>query len=240
MTALRTLLIDDEPLARARLRGLCADLEGIEIVGEAADGTEAMEQITAASPDIVLLDIAMPELDGLEVGRLIAGREQPPAVIFCTAYANHALAAFEIEAVDYLLKPISRERLARSITRAAQWRARISPSSSPSWLDHVWVPRMGGIMRIDLGEVDLIEAEGDYCRFTVGAESYLLHESLSRLEERLDPGCFVRIRRSVIVRLTEIIEITQAGSGAWQARLRSGRVVRIGGTYWKSLKHIIR
>ncbi len=239
---MRTLLVDDEPLARARLRRLCADLEEVEIVGEAVDGAEALKQITIANPDVVLLDIAMPELDGLEVGRLLAGRERQPAVIFCTAYAHHALAAFEIGAVDYLLKPINHERLERAIARAAQWRSRsISPSPpTPCWLDHVWVPKMGGMVRIELAKVDSIEAEGDYCRFVIGVDTYLLHESLSRLEERLDPGHFIRIRRSLIVRLTEINEVTPASSGAWQARLRNGTVVRIGGTYWKGLKDTIR
>lgn len=245
MTAmLRTLLVDDEPIARSRLRALCGALDDVEIVGEAATGVEALARIASDSPDLVLLDIAMPDLDGMGVARAIAQMPGKAAIVFCTAFPAYALEAFEAEAIDYLLKPINRERLARAVDRARIWQAAAEPKTTTTpdrlWLDHLWVPYRDGMVRIEIEHVEQIEAEGDYVRFLIGDLSYLVHESLSRLADRLDPERFVRVRRSLIVRTDGIREVRHLGGGAWQLSLANEKSVRVGATYWKNLRSRLR
>jgi len=233
---LRTLIVDDEPIARRRLSILFARLTGVEVVGEAMDGTDAVEKIRSLAPDVVLLDISMPGLDGMAVAVASAVSKRPPAIVFCTASAAHAAQAFDIAAVDYLLKPIDRERLERALGRARMQRNAVTPPTSPVWLDYLWIPHHGAMRRIEVAEIYRIDAEGDFLRLWTEKSNHLLHETLTRLGEGLDPTVFVRLRRSCIVRITLIVGLRHVGLGAWEAELAGGDRVRIGPTYWKPIK----
>ena len=233
---LRPLIVDDEPIARGRLRALCARLPEVVVVGEAATGAQALMQLEGV--DLVLLDIAMPDGDGLSVAAALARLPAPPAVVFCTAHPDHALEAFDVAAVDYLLKPVGRERLARAVDKTRKLRtAPEPPSEAPSdRLDHLWAPHRDAMVRVDVADIVRVEAEGDYARIRTEAASYLIHETMARLEARLDPAVFVRVRRSLIVRESGIAKVRHAGDGVWEATLLDGAVVRVGPTYWKALK----
>jgi two-component system response regulator AlgR len=190
--------------------------------------------VEALKPDLLLLDIAMPGLDGMGVAAALEGRSPKPAVIFVTAFDQFAVAAFDVAAVDYLLKPIASERLERAVLRVrAQMGANAAapPAATSGWAQEFWVPHRAEIIRIAAREIDLIEAERDYMRLHVGPRSYLLHQTISELERRLDPAEFVRLHRSTIVRRDRISGFKHQGGGAWLAELRDGRSLRVGRSY---------
>ncbi|MDB5683374.1 MAG: LytTR family two component transcriptional regulator [Sphingomonas bacterium] len=229
---LRTLVVDDEPLAVERLQILCAREPAIDLVGVASDGEAALRLAEALAPDLLLLDIAMPGLDGMEVARALERRSPRPAVIFCTAFDQYAVAAFDVSAVDYLLKPVSADRLARAIARVRD-SLRAPPPAAPSsqWTEELWVPHRSEMIRIAAIDIDRIEAERDYMRLHVGARSFLLHQTISELERQLDPARFIRLHRSTIVRRQFIARLRHDGLGVWHADLADGAEVRIGRTY---------
>ena len=233
---LRTLIVDDEAVARERMRLQCVSVDGVEVVGMAEDGHAALHAIAALSPDLVLLDIAMPGLDGMAVAEAIGRLVDRPAIVFCTAYDRHALGAFEVSAIDYLLKPVSRDRLGRAVDKVRLFRSGPMVVPKPRWLDQLWVPHRGAMLRIATSDLDWIEAERDYVRLWTGSVSYLLLDAITRIEGRLDPGTFVRLRRSVIVRRDFIRSIRHEGAGAWSALLINGATVRVGPTYLADLK----
>ena len=230
---LRTLVVDDEPLAVERLQILCARDPRIDLVGVATDGEAALRLVEALAPDLLLLDIAMPGLDGMEVARAIERRASRPAVVFCTAFDQYAVAAFEVSAVDYLLKPVSAERLGRAVTRVLEAAQTAPPPPAPAaaWAEEFWVPHRAEMIRIATQDIDRIEAERDYMRLHIGARSYLLHQTITELERRLDPAKFVRLHRSTIVRRQFIAKLRHDGLGVWHADLADGAEVRIGRTY---------
>ena len=179
----------------------------------------------------------MPDGDGLATAAAVSRLGAPPVVVFCTAHTNHALAAFEVSAVDYLLKPMHRERLARAVEKAVRLRAEPARPSDPRRPpDHLWAPHRDGMVRVDLDDLMRVEAEGDYARLRTASASYLVHATMGALEGWLGPAAFVRARRSVIVRESEIRSVRHAGDGSWEAKMADGAVVRIGPTYWKALK----
>jgi DNA-binding LytR/AlgR family response regulator len=238
MNPLRTLIVDDEPLAVERMQLLCADQAGVTLVGTASDGAAALRLIAALTPDLVLLDIGMPELDGLAVARAVeAGGGVPPAIIFVTAFDHFAIEAFDLAAADYLLKPVSSDRLARAIGRAKERRGEVLPTAG-SHIDEFWVPHRSELIRIAAQDIERIDAERDYMRLHVGARSYLLHQTISVLEARLDPSRFIRLHRSVIVRRDRIARLGHDRAGAWQAELVDGARVRIGRTYLAAAKQM--
>jgi two-component system response regulator AlgR len=231
-TRLRTLVVDDEPLAVERMQILCAALDTLHLVGTAHDGAAALRMIDALEPDLVLLDIAMPGLDGLAVARAIEAQPKRPAIVFCTAFDQHAVAAFDVAAVDYVLKPVGAERLAKAIARVIDVRARSVPADPASrWAQEFWVPHRSEMIRVAACDIERIDAERDYMRLTATGRSYLLHETISELERRLDPGQFVRLHRSTIVRRDCIARLAHDGMGAWRAELKDGSEVRVGRTY---------
>ncbi len=236
---LRTLIVDDEPLAIERMQILCAEMTGITLVGTAADGASALRMIESLGPDLVLLDIAMPELDGMAVAKTLGRQpgDSPPAIIFVTAFDSFAIEAFDLAAVDYLLKPVSADRLRRAIDRVAE-RRRSSPieTSMPATVDEFWVPHRSELIRIAANDIDRIDAERDYMRLHLGPRSYLLHQTIGALEARLDPARFIRLHRSVIVRKDRIIRLGHDRAGAWHAELVDGDQVRIGRTYLAHVK----
>ncbi|HXS07749.1 MAG TPA: LytTR family DNA-binding domain-containing protein [Rhizomicrobium sp.] len=230
--ALRTLIVDDEPLAIERLQLLCAGIPGIAVAGTAAEGGSALRLIESLKPDLLLLDIQMPGMDGMALAKTLAGRENHPAVIFITAFDRFAVAAFDVAAVDYLLKPVEAERLERAVSRIRkEIAAQPAPLGVSRFTREFWVPHRSGIVRIAARDIDLIEAERDYMRLHVGPRSYLLHETITELERQLDPGEFVRLHRSTLVRRDRIIGFRHNGQGAWEAELADGRWLRVGRTY---------
>ena len=249
---LRTLIVDDEPLAVERLRIICGKIGGIEIVGDAADGEEALERIGELAPDLVLLDMTMPQLDGLAVARHLAAAAgktadatspaaPPPAIVFVTAHDHFAVEAFDLDAVDYVLKPVSAERLERAVTRVIarrsdEPRTASGDRSGETWLQELWVPHRSELLRIDIAQVARIDAERDYVRLHVGTTSYLLLKTIAGLEERLNPDEFIRIHRSTILRRDTIRSLRHDGLGVWSVELDNGDDLRIGRTYLAGVK----
>ena len=232
---LRTMIVDDEPLAIERMQVLCAELDQLQVVGTASDGEAAVRLADKLKPDLLLLDMTMPGMDGLGVARLLAKREKPPAVIFVTAHEDFAVEAFDIEAVDYVLKPVAAERLERAIDRAVARRER-THSEGGEWLAEFWVPHRSELLRIDAERVERIDAERDYVRLHVGDRSYLLLQTIAGLEGRLDPARFIRIHRSTILRRDRIRGLRHEGLGVWSVELDDGEALRIGRTYLRKVK----
>ncbi len=245
---LRTLIVDDEPLAVERIQVICAEIDSIRIVGTASDGAAALRLAEKLDLDLVLLDMTMPELDGLGVARKFSESENPPAVIFVTAHDHFAVEAFDLEAIDYVLKPVSADRLSRAITRAIARRGERAAQKS-EWLDELWVPHRSELLRIAVNEVHRIDAERDYVRLHVaapgdeiaadgegGGRTYLLLQTIAGLEARLDPEKFIRIHRSTILRRDNIRGLRHDGLGVWSAELMNGEALRIGRTYLSKVK----
>lgn len=232
---LATVIVDDEPLALERMQHICAGLPALKVVGTARDGHEALQAIAALSPDLVLLDMTMPGFDGLAVARALTRTRAPPAVVFVTAHDNFAVEAFDLEAVDYVLKPVTPQRLERAVARAAARRS-TRARAVRQWLSEFWVPYRSELLRIAATAVDRIDAERDYVRLHVTqadgtSRSYLLLQTVSGLEARLDPALFIRLHRSTILRRDRITGLRHDGLGVWSAELEDGSQVRIGRTY---------
>ena len=233
---LRVLIADDEPLAAERLQVLLARTQGATLVGTASDGESAVSMAQALSPDLLLLDIAMPGLDGIDVARALASQMPSPAVVFVTAFDQFAVAAFEVAAVDYLMKPVEPERLQRALDRAREYLEHhrtptAAPAPSSDWIDEFWASDLSGLVRIASRDIDKVSAERDYMRLHVGRRSWLIHHSMTALEEGLDPSIFVRLHRSAIVRKDFISGFTRNPSGRWIARLADGSEQPVGRLY---------
>ncbi len=232
---LRTLIVDDEPLAVERMQVICSKMDDLNVVGTASDGAQALRLVEALSPDLVLLDMTMPEVDGLAVARKLADREQRPAIIFVTAHDNYAVEAFDLDAVDYVLKPVKADRLERAIQRALARKGEGGGEKS-KWLEELWIPHRSELIRIDTEEVSRIDAERDYVRLHVEDRSYLLLQTIAGLEKRLDPAKFIRIHRSTILRKDRIKGLRHDGLGVWSAEMDDGEHLRIGRTYLRNVK----
>lgn len=240
-TLLRTLIVDDEPLAVERLQILCAGLPQVQLVGAANDAEAALRLIDALAPDLLLLDIAMPGLTGIDLARQLSQRPQRPGIVFVTAFDSFAVAAFDVAAVDYVLKPVEPERLARAVARVAAARAAPAPEGAADpWTREFWVPHRGEIVRIAAADIDRVEAERDYMRLHVGERSYLLHATIAELERRLDPAQFIRLHRSTIVRRDRIAGLRREATGGWAALLADGRAAPIGRTYLDAARALAR
>jgi two-component system response regulator AlgR len=243
LTSLRILVADDEPLAAERLQVLLARARGATLVGTASDGESAISMAEALSPDVLLLDIAMPGLDGIDVARSLASQDPSPAVVFVTAFDQFAVAAFEVAAVDYLMKPVDPERLQRALDRARDYvehhRVPSDKATEPSkWIDEFWASDLSGLVRIAARDIDRVSAERDYMRLHVGRRSWLIHHSMTALEEGLDPALFVRLHRSAIVRKDFISGFTRNPSGRWIARLADGTEQPVGRLYSDRVRSI--
>ena len=236
---LKTLIVDDEPLAVERMQVICAKIGELQVVGTASDGAQALRLVEALQPDLILLDMTMPEVDGISVAKSLAREAQRPAVIFVTAHDNYAVEAFDLDAVDYVLKPVKPERLERAVARAL---ARRGDGERPDsvWLEELWMPHRSELIRIATSEVGRIDAERDYVRLHVGdgdaARTYLLLQTIAGLEKRLDPDKFIRIHRSTILRKDRITGLRHDGLGVWSVELEDGEALRIGRTYLPKVK----
>jgi len=244
MNTIKALIVDDEPLARERIKRFLADERDIELIGECADGQEAVSAIQTLAPDLVFLDIQIPEIDGFGVLEAV-GVEQMPAVIFVTAYDRYALQAFDVNALDYLLKPYNRERFHKAVERA---RAQLSNGAKgelserllsllenlqpeQKHLERLMIKSSGRVFFLRTTEIDWIEAEGNYLRLHVGKESHLLRETMNRLAAKLDQDKFLRIHRSTLVNIERIKELQPLFSGDYVVILRDGKQLTLSRSY---------
>ncbi len=240
--AVRVVLVDDEPLVRAGVRDVLANQPGVEVVGDAGDGLSAIEVIERLQPDLVLLDVQMPGCDGFDVLAQLDSATYP-AVIFVTAYEQYAVRAFDAHAIDYLLKPFDDARLLDALKRALTWLER-QPSPQQERLptlleavtahrrqDRFIVKHCGRLRVVPAGEVEWIQARGNYVHLHHTDGPFLVRETLSALEDRLDPARFVRAHRSAIVALPEVCEVSKRSSGDQELSLRSGARVPLGRSF---------
>ncbi|MEE9432766.1 MAG: LytTR family DNA-binding domain-containing protein [Sphingorhabdus sp.] len=240
---LRTIIVDDEPLAIERLEILCADCKEIDLVGTANDGAGALRVAQQLEPDLIFLDIGMPKMDGISAAHALALLDKKPAIIFVTAFDNFAVEAFDLDIADYLLKPVSNERLSRAIERAATALTTEKDKAGANAADseyavEFWVSHRSELIRIATIDIDRVEAERDYMRLHTGERSYLLHQTITSLEQRMDPGKFLRIHRSHIVRRDLITGLRHEGGGVWHALLSDGSSMRIGRKYLSEVKKL--
>lgn len=234
---LRTIIVDDEPLAIERLQILCAPISPLDIIATATDGASALRLNENLKPDLILLDITMPIMDGIETAKQLARLEHKPSVIFITAFDNFALEAFDLDVVDYVLKPVASERLERAIARVIESRKdNVFMSEKSQYAQEFWVSHRNELIRIAAIDIDHVEAERDYMRLHLGNRSYLLHQTISSLEQRLDPAMFQRIHRSHILRKDIINGLRHEGGGVWHVLLRDGQSLRIGRKYLADVK----
>jgi two-component system LytT family response regulator len=229
---IRTLVVDDEPVARARVLSLLRDETDIEVVGECSTGPQAVSVIEATSPDLVFLDVQMPQMDGFALARTLG--QDMPAVVFVTAYDEYALQAFEIHALDYLLKPFSAERFKSALTHVRQHIAKRQAAADrqlPTRLpeiqhpeagrgenvrrDRLVIKSSGRIYFIRIQDIDWCEASGNYVRLHIGEQTHLVRGTMSHLESQLDPAQFVRIHRSAIVNVERIQELRSSFNGEY-------------------------
>jgi two-component system LytT family response regulator len=248
---LTVLIVDDEPLAREGLRMLLADDPEIAAVQDAKNGREAVQRVREGRPDLVFLDVQMPEMDGFSVIHEI-GPEQMPAVVFVTAHDQYAIRAFEINAIDYLLKPVTGERFAQSLARAKvrlrtsephrqnQILSLLETIASPSrYLNRIAVVSAGKTSFLYVEDVDWIRAAENYVELHVAQASHLLHVTMNTLEKSLDPKTFVRIHRSLIVNLRRIKEVQPVSHGEYMLVLDNGVRLQSGRTYHERIKALM-
>jgi two-component system, LytTR family, response regulator len=243
---LRILIVDDESVARRRIRRLLASERDVTVIGECEDGESAVATIAAERPHLVFLDVQMPERDGFEVLQAIPTPELP-AILFVTAYDRYALRAFDVHAIDFLLKPFTRERFRVALARARERLERrdrdaglaalaASLRERQRYLSRVPVRTAGRIVLVDLATVDWLEAADNYVRLHVQKREYLLRETLAALESQLDPDRFARIHRSAIVQIDRIVELHPATHGDFDVLLRDGTRLTLSRTWRERLR----
>jgi two-component system, LytTR family, response regulator len=237
---MRVLIVDDEPLARDRLRALIGDVSDVEIVGQAENGAEALSLTRRTAPDVLLLDIQMPRLSGFDVVERL-GSDVPPVVIFTTAHSEHAAAAFDVSATDYLVKPFDKARVWRALERARRRLAGTDRERTDSGVpvnrrrqERFAVRTRGAIVFVSASDVLWIGAEGNYVRLYTESASYLLRESMNHLEEILDPDMFLRVHRSAFVKAASIERIAENA-----IFLFNGARVPLGPNYRRRLRSFI-
>ena len=249
---IRAAIVDDEPLARRRIRNLLVEAPDVEVIAECANGKDAIESLEASPPDLLFLDIQMPEVDGFDVLQAV-GVGRVPAVIFVTAYDQFALRAFEAHALDYLLKPFDDERFGAALERARE-RIRQQQGSDVDrrlqallenvrgdhgYLRRLLVPSGHRSIFVRAEHIDWIEAERNYVRLHVGGRAYLLRENLTRIASALDPATFCRIHRSTIVNIDRIQAVESLFHGEYLVVLQDGTKLTSGHSYRRSLQAVM-
>jgi two-component system LytT family response regulator len=218
---LRVLVVDDEPLARQRIEDLLAKEDDVEIAGTASTGDEAIEAIRTLDADLVFLDVQMPGKSGVEVVESV-GVNEMPLVIFTTAYDKFAVKAFELAAVDYLVKPFDDERFVEALRRARKAFVREEDDEPRKYIEKIPVELRGQMRVVPVAMIDAITASGPYAELHVGERTFAIRERMQTLEEQLDPNVFFRIHRSAIVRLDRIDTLRRASGGDYAVRLKNG------------------
>lgn len=241
---LRLLIVDDEPRARSLIRKMVRADSEVEIVAECANGYEAVAAVKERTADVMFLDVQMPEMDGFAVLRNLDGWELP-AIVFVTAYDQYALRAFEVHALDYLLKPFDKERFLRTLQRAkAQLRAATGFAQSQriaellertktagSYLERIALKENGRVVLLKVSEIDWIEAEENYVRLHAGERSHMMRQSLTELESKLNPQQFSRVHRSAVINLAGLKEIRPQFHGEYRLLLQNGAQLTLTRTY---------
>lgn len=248
--SIRTLIVDDEPWARTRIRSLLSAESDFDVVAECASGAEAVRAIAAHAPQVVFLDVQMPEVTGFEVVEAV-GADAMPLVVFATAFQEHALRAFDAGAVDYLLKPINEDRFRRTLervrrdlgapgaaTRALEQAMRLVRERSPP-VERLAVSRGGRIVFVRVADIHWIEAAGNYVTLHVGKETHTLRETLRALAERLDPARFVQLHRSAVVNVERLRELQPWSRGEQVAVLDDGTQLTVGRAYRERLMAVM-
>jgi two-component system LytT family response regulator len=232
---IRALIVDDEPLARRRIKSLLAHDHSVEVIGECSDGYKAVTSITDLTPDLVFLDVQMPAMDGFEVIKTI-GAERMPTVIFVTAYDQYALKAFEVNALDYLLKPFDRRRFQKTLERAKAMIRGLQNGGLNNQLlsllgdlrreqetpDRFIIKSGGRVVFLRVEEIDWMRTVGNYVRLQVGRDSHLMRETMSGMEAKLNPDRFMRVHRSTIVNLDRVKEVQPWAKGEYVVIMRDG------------------
>jgi DNA-binding LytR/AlgR family response regulator len=255
---MRVLLVDDEPLALERLKVFFRDIPEVEVVGTASDGPSAGQAISELKPDLVILDIQMPAKSGLAVAAEL-GEQDRPEIVFVTAFEQYAPDAFDVEATDYLLKPVRLDRLRQAVERARRRRrARVAlsrvdhleqalassevpgPSSEPAFADALWAPSRNGMVRVAMSSVDWIEAAKDYVLLHTPARSFILRATMGALEKKLDPERMMRVHRSAFVRPAAVQAVERLGKGAIALKLADGSAVQVGPNYARHVLERLR
>jgi two-component system LytT family response regulator len=260
MNLLRVLTVDDETLALRRLRLLLQAMPNVELVGEASSCKEAIEKIATLAPDLVLLDIRMRDGDGFDVIEWVGERPNPPSIIFVTAFDHYAVRAFERAVVDYLLKPIERDRLAQAISRVhhqmrateaeqrigemqellRNLRSAAAGRSDTPYETEFWLRGASGLVRVPIDAIESASSEDDYVALHTRNGSHLMRGSLRQFEARVEPGQFVRVHRRWIVRRYAIAELRTRRTGGGEVNLTSGKKVPVGRAYLKKLRDDLR
>ena len=230
--SIRALIVDDEPLARSNLRVLLRRDPDITLIGECGSGSEGLEKIRKLDPDLVFLDVQMPECDGFDVLELLGG-DAPPAIVFVTAYDQYALRAFDAGALDYLLKPFDNARFERTLSRIKE---RLQTKPATQRLERIMIKSAGRVQFIKTDEIDWIEAADYYACLHVGTKSHLLRRSLADLEEDLEVSKFCRIHRSTIVNLARVRGLEVNAEGDAEVVLETGEHLRFSRRYRKALQ----
>lgn len=244
-----TVIADDEVLARQKLRQLLREERDVEIAGECATASETIELVNATNPDLLFLDIRMPDMDGFDVIRALSQREDRviPRVVFTTAYDQYAVRAFEIHAIDYLLKPFTAERLRNAVQRVRDRlsdQEREARDTNASLNDGHYTTRIvfksrGRIVFLPVTDIRCISAEENYVRISTAAESHLLRETMARLEKRLDPQMFLRVHRSSIVNLQYVKEVRNESDGELTVLLLSGEKIPMSRSYRARIQDLL-
>ena len=253
MKPIRTVVADDQPMARERLTALLAQQPDVDVVATCASGAEAVSAIKAHRPDLVFLDMQMPELDGFGVIDAV-GVDRMPPVVFVTAYDAFALRAFEVHALDYLLKPFGRDRFEQALERARRHLERQRDGELATRLmalvadvrpaggrpDRLMVRSGARVVFVDADQIEWVEAEGNYVRLHAGSESHLVRDTMQSMERRLGPARFARIHRSRIVNLSRVRELRLVASGEYEAVLHTGVRLGVGRLYREALQERLR
>lgn len=252
---IRAVVVDDEPVARRGLIRLLRDESDVQVVGEATDGGDALEVLRRERPDVVFLDIQMPGLDGMAVAEALDRSAHGPLVVFVTAYSEHAVPAFELEAADYVLKPLDRDRVRQVVARVrlqlrraaldeVETRIRvlqrfISPGDSGGEPDRLVVRNGGTVLFLDPTEADWIESTGNYVRVHIGAQQHLVRSTLSAMEGRLGRHGFLRISRSVLVNLARARQVRPGSGGTYTLVLENGERLPVSRRSVPALRRVI-
>jgi two-component system, LytTR family, response regulator len=243
-----TILVDDEPLSRKLLKEYLQDYPDIKIVAECKNGRQAIKAINENKPDLVFLDIRMPGMDGFEV---LENLKHIPHIIFSTAYGDYALKAFEINAVDYLLKPYDRKRFSRAMQKVMNRTDKLDNEidrmvqvlqqsrEQGAYPNRIFVRKGKRIVSVEVGNIRWVEADGDYAQLHTDDVIYLCNQSLNTLEKKLDPSCFLRVHRSYIIASNSIEHLASDGEGGFIAILKDKSKVKVSRTYAAKIRHSI-